>query len=496
MSKIYLFLALLVLGTVSCGDFIEEYSQNLSYVNTVEDLEEVLIGDAYWVNVKGGANFYLYFLNVMDDDVSSVTFSHNTSSVGYRLRKFYTWQADPWAKDEDKDKIYGTNASWAAFYKKIAICNSVLNDVERFTDDKLYNQIKGEALFLRAFYYFYMVNMWGEPYDKKTADSKLGVPIKISSEVEDKDFARNTVQECYDRIVRDAEAAATCLAGVYPSSTKRAGIHAVKALLSRVYLYMGDYENTIKCCNDVLNDSRNLSVLDFNTLSVSEYSTALKSDNCAEYIFNATNGMNWRGSSGYRYAVSGELMDCYKEDTGDWRFKEGKASHFFAYYGYSTPIYSRYPMDNATCVFIGYGFNYPEIYLNKAEAEAMLDHSGEAIAALNGIREKRIQNPASIDGLSGEELVKFVRDERRRELSFLYHRWFDLRRYAVAPKYPEATAIRHEWNAIDSDLENGTYVLNPYPGDGGWVLPFPAYVLEDNHGVLVDNDRPERSPVE
>ena len=108
------------------------------------------------------------------------------------------------------------------------------------------------------------------------------------------------------------------------------------------------------------------------------------------------------------------------------------------------------------------------------------------------MRETRIENPASIRGLSGESLVKFTRKERRRELCFSYHRWFDLRRYAVAPQYPEAITIKHKWDADDSDLENGTYVLKPYPEDGGWVLPFPTYVLEDNHGVLVDNVRPAR----
>lgn len=44
MSKIYLFLALLFFGSTSCSDFLEEYSQNLSYVNTVDDLDELLLG--------------------------------------------------------------------------------------------------------------------------------------------------------------------------------------------------------------------------------------------------------------------------------------------------------------------------------------------------------------------------------------------------------------------------------------------------------------------
>lgn len=497
MSKIYLFLVLIIVGATSCGDFIEEYSQNLSYVNTMDDLEETLLGGGYWVYTKGGAENYLYFLIAMDDDVAMASISHSESTVGYRLRRFFTWQVEPWATDDDNDKMYGTDKCWARFYERIAVCNSVLNDVERFKDDERYSQIKGEALFLRAFYYFYMVNIWGEPYDKNTAGVKLGVPLKTFPQIVDLDFSRNTVGECYQQIVDDVEAAVGYLEGIYPSSTKRVGVQAARALLARVYLYMGEYENVIKYCDEVLDDVRNLAVLDLNTVSVDDYHDILKEEDCPEDIFTATSGLTLRGSSGYRFTVSDDLVECYQEEPGDWRWRGGNEDcHFFAYDLRSgIPIYSRIQIDAATYLFVGYGLSFPEVYLNKAEAEAMLDKAGDAINTINVIRSRRIENPTSIDGLSGEDLVKYIRRERRRELSFLYHRWFDLRRYAVAPKYPEAMTVEHVWEAEESDLANGTYVLNPYPEDGGWVLPFPSHVLEDNHGALVDNVRPARNPI-
>ena len=497
MNKIYLFLTLLTIGFTSCGDFIEEYSQNLSYVNTMDDLEETLLGGAYWVHTKGGAENYLYFLITMDDDVSMASISHSESTVGYRLRRFYTWQAEPWATDDDDDEMYGTDEGWTRFYERIAVCNSVLNDVERFTNDERYAQIKGEALFLRAFYYFYMVNIWGEPYDKNTANVKLGVPLKITPEIIDQDYSRSSVQACYDQIIKDAEAAVTYLEGIYPTTSKRIGVQAARALLARVYLYMADYENTVKYCDAILNDMRNLAVLDLNTISVDDYHDILKEEDCPEDIFTATSGLTLRGSSGYRFTVSDELVECYQEEAGDWRFRGGNEDcHFFAYDLRSgIPIYSRIQIDAATYLFVGYGLNFPEVYLNKAEAEAMQDNTQEAIAAINAIREKRIENPSSIDNLSGEDLVKYIRRERRRELSFLYHRWFDLRRYAVSPKYPETTTIEHVWEAEESDITNGTYVLKSYPEDGGWVLPFPSHALEENHGALIDNIRPERNPI-
>ena len=50
---------------------------------------------------------------------------------------------------------------------------------------------------------------------------------------------------------------------------------------------------------------------------------------------------------------------------------------------------------------------------------------------------------AEVNALSGEELVRFIREERRRELCLEGHRWFDLRRYKVAEKYPQETTVNH-----------------------------------------------------
>ena len=491
MNKIYLFLVLLFLGTTSCSDFLEEYSQNLSYVNTIDDLDELLMGGAYWMQTKSSIDFYLYYLNTMDDDIASINISHNVKSPGYYMRHFYTWQEYSYISSDEGDKTWGVDAAWAKFYEKIAVCNSILVDIERFTGEEKYNRVKGEALFLRAFYYLYMVNMWGEPYDKDIAITQSGVPIKTFSEVEDKDYSRNTVAECYEQIVKDAKAALNYLKGVTPSSAKRVGEQAARALLARTYLYMGEYASVIQQCDSILNSPKMLALMDMNTMSVSDYEDATTHVGSSELIFTGSMGQSWRSTSGYRFTVSEDLVSCYEEG-GDWRFRLNKQSHFFSYKtAKGKTFYTRWLMDGNQ-EWIGFGFGYPEIYLNKAEAAAMLGRNEEAISTLEKLRETRIENPASIRGLSGESLVKFTRKERRRELCFSYHRWFDLRRYAVAPQYPEAITIKHKWDADDSDLENGTYVLKPYPEDGGWVLPFPTYVLEDNHGVLVDNVRPAR----
>ena len=69
---------------------------------------------------------------------------------------------------------------------------------------------------------------------------------------------------------------------------------------------------------------------------------------------------------------------------------------------------------------------------------AMLDNPAEEIEkVLNMLRSKRYKNGETEKiTATGQELANLIRDERRRELCFEGHRWFDLRRYAVSPRYP------------------------------------------------------------
>ena len=93
--------------------------------------------------------------------------------------------------------------------------------------------------------------------------------------------------------------------------------------------------------------------------------------------------------------------------------------------------------------------------------------------------------------------MRFIREERRRELCLEGHRWFDLRRYKVAEKYPQETTVNHI-------VENRVYNESTWkyetiwrrrftlaPEDPAWVLPLPKVELDRNTG-MIDNPRNER----
>lgn len=520
MKKV-IYLIIGCLGFVSCGDFLKEYSQDLVYASSLEDMDEVLIGNGYmkhegypsFVFSSGQANaVYYMWLNVMDDDIQE--FGSGPYSVGNSgnpseyLRSFYEWSKVPFQNEKG---VPYDDENWKKLYSHISYSNVIISQVDEFSEDSkgAKRRIKGEAQFLRAAYYYLLVNFYANPYVKATAETDPGVPLKLIEKVDDKYYSRNSIAEVYNQIVKDLKDAAENLTGVEQPTVYRVNEAAARILLSRVYLYMGEWQLAADECDRVMKLGIHLSNLnDFdltetigvpgdklrvtkaqymNTSQSPEVLFTQGSNGCPYLMFDKT-------SIG-RYAVSQELCDLYTKypEVTDLRltgfFSKSQVNGNYRFVRKTSDVLA--DMTTFDCFII----RSAEAYLNKAEAEAML--GGDAITPIKKLLENRFaggQIPA-IDGLSGKELVEFIRDERRRELCFESQRWFDLRRYAVCVKYPESKEIDHvsylpATAANANGIPNGTYRLKRYEEERAYVLPIPGYEIVFNRGELVDN--PER----
>ena len=187
MKKEILYIGLLcgfLLGFSACGDFLEEHSQNMAYVKSVTDLDEILIGEGYWpsnvnmyldttyddvitgwgqvtANMK---NFFPY-IHLMDDDVSEYLYGNGggNSEKNYpRLKAAHVhhWQADPFLNAEN---VEIKDENWSAVWRRIAAMNSVIYQLglvrEQGDNPQTCNRVEGEARFLRAQYYFFLANL-------------------------------------------------------------------------------------------------------------------------------------------------------------------------------------------------------------------------------------------------------------------------------------------------------------------------------------------------
>lgn len=478
MKKL-LYMVLVAALTSSCGGFLDKYPNDQSYVNSVADLCELLLGEAYMQPTTGddiGA-----WIHLMDDDIAMN--SSNTTSRPSGI-DFFWWE--PYVE---------THSTWSALYAHINICNAVLDEIDRFTDDPEYNRVKGEALFLRGAYYWWLANLYAAPYNAATADSDMGVPLKLTSVIEDRRYPRASLRETYKQITDDLMDAVACLDGLKPADGNkyRVGEMAARMMLGRVWLYMGEWQKCVDECDEII-ASPDYTLLDM---------TALTTDNDAVYrdspetIFSA--GRMWvtehyfGGNSFPRYLPTPELRASYTSDDVRSRLFFRNSSGIPDIAGEKPQ--KKYLSQNGGRNSDFFMLRLPEAYLNRAESLAMLDADALAADDLETLRDKRLTAYNETITLTDQALVDMVRDERRREFCFEGQRWFDLRRYAVSPRHAMQKEIWHTY--YETTVPSGVMVLGKYDDDAAYyMLPLPESEISLGGGVLKQNPaRALKTPV-
>jgi len=522
MKYIYIFLPVLLLMS-SCSKFLDEYSTDLKYVQNTDDLNKLMIGEAFINSVSLSAysdqetmgdlsetGLTAPWLHVMDDDSEQFVLGFADTDKPtplYKLSGFHNWSQSPAVNvlNLSWDEIF-----WKKIYKHVGAINAILFQAAKLaeTSDNLNLQhIRGEAYFLRAYYYYLLQNVYGSPYRVSSAPTDEGVPLKISEKVEDNYFKRDNNDKIYKQIVADLEQAEQYLAGYNPATKVRVGIAAVKILQSRIYLYTEQYDKAIAACKSfgtmgyTLNDL-NLYSPDANfTYRSSTESIFTMGPNSVPAVFVNDSTSNYNGNDrlASSFKASGTLISSYASD--DLRLnaffqRSAKTKSWLPAKYRSWQAYN--DQEQVSCIF---SFRYAEVILNNAEALAMTGANEDARNEIQKLRLKRFRN-AGMDQIptGNQELVEFIRAERRRELCFEGHRWFDLRRYAVNSKYPLSQEFNmkhpaYSYNAqTNANTPIGNYVLKSFAQDApSWQVPIPNYAIEFNRGTLTNPIRSVRT---
>ena len=514
----------LVLASCS-SDFLKEYSQDLGRVQTVDDLNELLVGDCL-IPKSLFSNERSYFqtenanylcVHFMSDELQeNVNTEEDVDQyIGYRDKMFpyFTWQQNLYI-DKNGKSSYESNESqlWNQAYQLINNCNMVLDAADILAthseDEKAeVKKVKGELYYLRASYYLMLVNLYGKPYTPSTAATEPGVPVKLSPNVEDKDFERASVADVYAQIVSDLNNAETLLASASaPASIYHPGVEAVYILHSRVALYMQDWATAKTYAQKAIDKDGYL----LNLQEVSSASYPLNKQN-AEVVFS--NGASMLGNILF---VNPGNTSTYYEVSPTWYLSDNLYSLFSdddyrktTYITTDDDLTNSFPTyHKVDCSIASYG-KYKEVsdvfsvrtaeaYLNMAEAEAQLGNDGEACRWLSKLRENRIANGGTVE-LAGAELINFVREERERELFLEGQRWFDLRRYMVDAKYPFTKEIVHTMSTFKSqnwtDYRSNLSKYRLEKNDAAYTLDIPKQV-RDFQSSIGSNQRPVRAAFE
>ncbi|OJV14694.1 MAG: RagB/SusD family nutrient uptake outer membrane protein [Dyadobacter sp. 50-39] len=253
-----LLLLLVLTGLLSCSDdFVNvENPGALSpsqYPSSVTDLEQLLTGVYATQHATGlyghtmlGKNLWLW--------------DHTLD---------LSWQGTPtWIQmgqnnSQPNDSfLYDT---WRELWRGVQRSNTLLASIETYrqkapSDAAAIDVIKGQALFLRAWYYFHLVSFWGEGFNAATEGGKMGVPIitEVASGLDATQVPRKTVKEGWDFVISDLKAAEGLLKNTsWTGATDKYKVSgwAVKGFLGKVYAYQADWANAKTYLGDVVANS-------------------------------------------------------------------------------------------------------------------------------------------------------------------------------------------------------------------------------------------------
>jgi len=341
------------------------------------------------------------------------------------------------------------NSYWKLQFKGITQCNLVLDNIVKVNMPELTkNQIIGEALFLRSYYYFLLTQVFGDVplYLKVTPPDQL--KIKKSSK-----------EDIYKQILSDCDKAANLLPSTHNgSNTGRATKGAALAVAAKVSLYTKDYTKVLEYTSKIkaLNTYKLVKDYRENFMKLTQNNTEsvweIQHTNLELGVGNFIN--QWWASIkflGYGFA---EVTPVYVSvfEPNDPRLKFTVAMNNDPYFGliyknsFSSTTYSprKFLQSNAELTQKADGdINYPairfaEVLLWEAEALIELGRMQEALAPLETVRARaRAQTavPGTLPVITSTNqatLRQAVRRERQTELGFELHRFFDLIRWGIA----------------------------------------------------------------
>jgi hypothetical protein len=437
----------IVLFCMGCDNFVD-IDLPKSQLNSSDVFQDKATADAAMTNIyakirdtgllTGGMEGMSHQLGNYTDEL---TFYGNASAT---TKNFYTNSllvtnrnvADWW--NFTYNQIYDANALYEGVHNSTALA----------TEDK--NRLKGEALFVRALLHFYLVNLYGNiPY------------IVTTDYTQNSRVYRLTENEVYIKIKTDLTTAIELLPEKYYSAERvRPNKFVAHALLSRVDLYMGLWDEAANEASAVLNNTiyslqtnLDVSFLKDSPATIWQFSSSASGNNTIEattFIFNSGPPPN--------SALSQKLIESF--EAGDKRktqwttaITDGNETWFYP---------SKYKQNENTGSSTEFSIvlRIEEQYLIRAEARA---RQGDLIGAkedLNSIRNKA--GIGETKAVSQQEIIDAVLRERNVELFTEFgHRFFDLKRTNNLDTV--LISVKPGWNSYERQLPlpQAELLLNP-----------------------------------
>ena len=470
-NSIYI-IAFLLLGTTACNNLLDvkphsfssdaNYYQNEGQIlralnGSYASLQELFTGDSFWA------------LTEMRADNTNYQFDETDRGAQQR-------------EELDEFLITSTNnyvnTTWSLLYRNIQQSNVILDRIDQveFADEGLKERYKGEAKFLRALQYFYLVRLFG------------AVPLKVHEISDPQDSfseGRAPVEKVYEQIIADATEAAASLPARYEGNdVGRATKGAALSLLGEVYLTQKDYGKAVE-------NLQQLTAMNYSLLPQYAANFDPNAKNNAESVFSiqfdagiqseASNFIFMFGPRNAKMQLTGfsgtlggsniptpsivaayEQGDLRKEasiemfsDPSNAAFEESEA--FDGKIPFIKKYYHRpFTEDGrANENWPIYRYSYILLMLAEAMNEA---GSGDPHTYLSQVRQRA--GLEALNGLSKDQFRDAVAQEIRVEVAFENNRWFQLLRTGTAIEVMAQHGTQEK--ARLSRLSSASYNIMPH----------------------------------
>jgi hypothetical protein len=373
------------------------------------------------------------------------------ASMSASDRNTYTWGDDLFTGSSFNE--------YQSLYKSVYNANLVLETIPGIGHADIrqsdWDNLRGCALFFRARAFHLLVTTFATAYDSVTAGNDPGIALRSGTDF-NVPSVRASVQESYSKIISDLNEAIPLLYAI-PAHVMRPSKPAAYALLARTYLVMRNYKEAGLYADSALRFKNSL--MDYNGgegVNGPDASTPFQAFN-PEVIFNA-NGLII--PIYFYYAkIDSTLYNSY--DTNDLRH-----TLFFKGNGDGTYYFRGHYFSDGASLF--YGLATDEMYLTRAECQARMGKTDEAMATLNFLLIKRWKTGTFSDftAIDQNDALNQILRERRKELLMRDIRWMDIKR------------LNKEGANISLRRVVGGQSYDLLPNDNRFALPFPKYIVD------------------
>ncbi len=374
--------------------------------------------------------------------------------------------------------------------------NKVANEVMASTGgtDQQKKALLAEAKGDRAYNNFWLINMYGKPYDSATAATDPGFPIVTQADVTQTNFVRGTVKDMYDFIVKDLTEAIPDLPIVI-KSRGRMGKAAAEVLLGKVYLFMGNYAAAKTQLDNAVTDLAStgsgttlttMGLYDLNTTMVVGGTWGYTTASATTYFSGVpavtlnTENICGRALATNVWSFTGNELLLSPAAVNLFTASDKRRNFFTAkpYLGGGFPVAGALRRNGP--ISVQNGETIPDMYLLRAECKARLNDLAGAKADLETLRVKRMSATDAVvpTTLTQLQMIQFVLNERIREFAVEGQRWWDMRRLSVDPLFAGTTYTHTLYDATGA-VET-TYTLKPER----FTMRLTQTVIDQNPGMV------------